>query len=337
MKKSRQKTSKSNFSKSKIHNLLVKVENSPEGSNIDFYLANYFFFREKFECLDNLKGDKKMVGAIIGDIVGSRFEFNNYRKKDFELFTDKCFVTDDSIMTLAIGKAIMETEREMKGIEDRIDSNYKECLKKNAIKYMQSIGRKYPRCGYGMRFFIWMLSDNPQPYNSLGNEAAMRISSVGNYYDSESEIKSLSKYVTKASHNHEEGLKGAESVAISIFKARMGYNKEKIKQEIQEKYYKLNFSIDEIRDIYQYNETCQETVPQAIQAFLESDSFEDTLRIAVSVGGDSDILAAIVGSIAESFYGVLEIIKEKALTYLDKELRKIFDEWEEFMENKRNK
>ena len=270
-----------------------------------------------------------MIGAIIGDIVGSRFEFNNHRSKEFELFTDECNVTDDSIMTLAVAKAIMETGKNLKLLSNDSKNNYYyyKLLKSMTIRYMQKIGRKYPHCGYGGMFGQWIFSDNPKPYYSFGNGAAMRISPVGFIAPTEDEARKLSETITAVTHNHKEGIKGAEATVISIYMAKHGASKEEIRQKINEDYYNLNFTIDEIRDTYEFNETCQETVPQAIVAFLESDSFEDAIRTAISVGGDSDTLAAITGSIAEAYYGVPEDIKEKALTYLDTELRSIYDEW----------
>lgn len=273
-----------------------------------------------------------MIGAIIGDIVGSRFEFNNHRNKDFELFTEKCQVTDDSIMTLAVAKAIMEAEKIIKPSigRDDFDSDYYLLIEKMTIKYMQEIGRKYPYCGYGGMFSKWVFSDNPQPYNSFGNGAAMRISPVGFVARTESEARKLSKAVTGVTHNHKEGIKGAEAVAIAIYMARRGFTKEEIRKKIEHNYYSLDFTIDDIRDTYQFNETCQDTVPQAIEAFLESTSFEDAIRNAISIGGDSDTLAAITGAIAEAYYGVPEEFKEKALSYLDDELRSICNDWSEF-------
>lgn len=273
-----------------------------------------------------------MIGAIIGDIVGSRFEFNNYRSKDFELFSEDCKVTDDSIMTLAIAKAIMETEKVIQPTlnDEFYHFDYYSLVKRNVIKFMQQIGRKYPNCGYGGMFANWVFSENPQAYNSFGNGAAMRISPVGFFAKTESEVCKLSEAVTAVTHNHKEGLKGAEATAIAIFMAQKGFTKEEIREKIERDYYSLNFTIDEIRDTYKFNETCQETVPQAIQAFLESTSFEDAIRTAISVGGDSDTLAAITGSIAEAYYGVPESLKEKALSYLDDELISIYNDWSEF-------
>ncbi|UWG99299.1 ADP-ribosylglycohydrolase family protein [Dehalobacter sp. DCM] len=273
-----------------------------------------------------------MIGAIIGDIVGSRFEFNNYKAKDFELFTDQCRVTDDSIMTLAVAKAIMETEKITRTPfdADRDDSGYYAVLGEMAVKTMQEIGRKYPNCGYGGMFNRWLFSHTPQPYNSFGNGAAMRISPAGFTATSEIEAKELAATITKVTHNHAEGIKGAIAVAVAIFMAAHSGTKEAIREKITTHYYPLNFTIDQIRATYEFNPTCQATVPQAIEAFLESVSFEDAIRLAVSLGGDSDTLAAIAGAISEAYYGVPEEMKEKALTYLDDDLRAIYEEWDVF-------
>ena len=260
-----------------------------------------------------------MIGAIIGDIAGSRFEFNNYRHKDFELFTPECMVTDDSMMTLAVGKAIMESKPDWSD------------LGRNAVKTMQQVGRPYPGCGYGGRFMEWMYSDNPQPYNSFGNGAAMRVSACGLAARTLNEAKALSKAVTEVTHNHPEGLKGAEATAVAVFMARNGAGREEIREVIDREYYPMTFTLDEIRPTYWFNETCQDTVPQALQAFFESTDFEDAIRCAVSVGGDSDTLAAITGSIAEAYYGVPEEIRCKAIEYLDEGLSGILSAYAEWV------
>lgn len=276
-----------------------------------------------------------MLGAIIGDIVGSRFEFNNHKDKDFELFSEDCRVTDDSIMTLAVAKALMETEKVSKppsGGAD-FDSDYYVLIEKMTVKYMQEIGRKYPDCGYGGMFAKWVFSDDPQPYNSFGNGAAMRISPVGFRARTEGEACRLSEAVTGVTHNHEEGIKGAEAVAVAIYMARRGFTKGEIREKIERDYYALDFTIDDIRDSYRFDVTCQGSVPQAIEAFLESTSFEDAIRNAISIGGDSDTLAAITGAIAEAYYGVPKEFKAKALSYLDDELRSILNDWSGFIGN----
>lgn len=272
-----------------------------------------------------------MIGTIIGDIVGSRFEFNNHHSTEFEFFTEECFVTDDSIMTLAVAKAIMETDQEMlcESQQKRQDATYLERLSMNTVRYMQLIGRKYPNCGYGCNFSRWIFGENPQAYRSYGNGAAMRVSPVSDIAKSIEDVKLFSKAVTQISHNHDEGIKGAEATAIAVYLAKNEYDKNQIRKYIEEHYYTLDFTIEEIKNAYRFNETCQETVPQAIQAFLESNSFEDAIRKAISIGGDSDTIAAITGSIAEAYYGVMDKLKEKALTYLDDELMEIYNKWKE--------
>lgn len=257
-----------------------------------------------------------MIGAIIGDIVGSRFEWDNHRNKEFELFTRDCFATDDSIMTLAIGKALMESQPDWSNLGDQ------------AVRCMQEVGRPYPHCGYGGRFWDWMYSNSPKPYNSFGNGAAMRVSTCGFIAKSLEEAKNLSKAVTEVTHNHPEGLKGAEATVVAIYMARTGSSIEEIRDVIDREYYPMNFSLDEIRDTYAFNETCQDTVPQALEAFLESTSFEDAIRNAISVGGDSDTLAAITGGIAEAYYGVPDTIRQRALEYLDDRLLAIYETFE---------
>ena len=258
-----------------------------------------------------------MIGAIIGDIVGSRFEFNNYRAKDFELFTSDCFFTDDSIMSLAIGKALLEAQGESDAT-----------LEAKTIHYMQLIGRPYPHCGYGGRFYDWMYTDNPKPYNSFGNGAAMRVSACAYVAQSLEQALHFSDIVTAVSHNHEEGLKGARATTAAIYMALQGASMAEIKEHIVNNYYALDFTIDEIRESYYFNETCQETVPQALEAFFESSSFEDALRIAISVGGDSDTLAAITCSVAEAFYGVPQVIRTQAESYLDDRLLTVLRDFE---------
>jgi ADP-ribosyl-[dinitrogen reductase] hydrolase len=278
-----------------------------------------------------------MLGAIIGDIVGSRFEFNNHRSMDFDLFAPGCFVTDDSIMTLAVAKGIMETEKRVESsVSDyRFDGEYHHLLSEMTVKYMQEIGRQYPNCGYGGMFARWIFSDHPEPYNSFGNGAAMRISPVGFVAGTELEATSLSGTITSVTHDHEEGIKGAEATVIAIFLALNGFTKSEIRDRISNEYYSLDFTIDEIRPTYIFNETCQKTVPQAIECFLESDSFEDAIRIAISLGGDNDTIAAITGAMAEAYYGVPDDIRHKGLAYLDEELRSIYDQWEKFIGKER--
>lgn len=252
-----------------------------------------------------------MLGAIIGDIAGSRFEMNNRKSKDFNLFSAECFFTDDTVMTLAVAKTLLDCK-----------GNYSN-LSEKAISTMQEIGHLYPTCGYGRMFRRWLYSQQPKPYNSYGNGAAMRVSACGFAAKSLEEAKALSKAVTEVTHNHPEGIKGAEATAVAIYLARSGYSIEEIQQHISTKYYPMDFTLDEIRDTYEFNETCQDTVPQALKAFFESLDFEDAIRNAISIGGDSDTLAAITGGIAEAYYGVPQDIKDKALNYLDEDLLQI--------------
>lgn len=258
-----------------------------------------------------------MLGAVIGDIVGSRFEFDNYRAKDFEFYHPECFATDDSIMTLAIAYAILACKGDWS------------LLSTYAVRSMQYFGRPYPDCGFGGNFYHWIYSNNPQPYNSYGNGSAMRVSAAGLVASSLEEAKLLSRLVTEVSHNHPEGIKGAEATAVAIYMAKTGVDKKDIEAHIHEHYYPMDFTIDEIRPTYKFNEICQDTVPQGLKAFFESESFEDAIRIAISVGGDSDTLAAICGGVAEAYYGIPEDLREKALEYLDERLRPVVDAFEE--------
>lgn len=260
-----------------------------------------------------------MLGAIIGDIVGSRFEFNSHKSKAFDLFGPGCFATDDSIMTLAVAKAIM------------MCAGRWEQLSGQAVIQMQRIGRKHPDCGFGGMFSRWVFSGDPQPYHSFGNGAAMRVSPCGFIAKTEEEARELSLMVTRVTHDHPEGLKGAEAVTLAVFMARQGAGKAEIRRRMERDYYALDFTLDSIRPGYRFNETCQETVPQALAAFLESDSFEDCIRNAVSLGGDSDTLAAIACAVAQAHYGVPPELKEKALGYLDRELLDIYQGWEHLL------
>ncbi len=257
-----------------------------------------------------------MLGAIVGDIVGSRFEWHNIKSKDFGFLTYRCNVTDDSIMSLAIAKAILDSN----GNYDR--------LGELATVSMQEVGRPYPHCGYGGMFRKWMYSDDPQPYNSFGNGAAMRVSACGFAATSLEEAIELSRRVTEVTHNHPEGIKGAEATAVAIYMAKTGSSILEIRDFINEHYYPMKFTLDGIRDTYHFDVTCQGTVPQAIMAFLESTDFEDAIRNAISIGGDSDTLAAITGGIAEAYYGIPVEIRKHALTYLDERLLKILIDFE---------
>lgn len=247
-----------------------------------------------------------MLGAIIGDIVGSRFEWHNIKSKDFDMFTSRCHVTDDSVMTLAVATALLNSDcRELRSQ-----------LQNNTVFYMRRFGNRCPKAGYGGRFRKWLHEPAMEAYGSYGNGSAMRVSACGWVGRSLGEVKELSYDVTCVTHNHPEGLKGAEATAAAVFLARNGSSKEEIKSYIEANYYKLDFTLDEIRDSYTFDESCQGTVPQAIEAFLESESFEDAIRNVISVGGDSDTLAAITGAVAEAYFGLPPFFRQMAYEYM---------------------
>lgn len=261
-----------------------------------------------------------MYGAILGDIVGSPYEFdcNNYKAKDFPLFSCRSDFTDDTVMALAVAKALLDT----RGQNDA-------AIKAALVREMQRLGRAYPDRGYGVRFNHWLYTDAPQPYQSYGNGSAMRVSSAAWLAKDMAESLHLAQLTAEVTHDYPEGIKGAQAVAAAIFLARTGHDKAEIKAYVEREFgYDLSRSCDEIRPTYHHVESCQETVPQAIIAFLESTSFEDALRTAVSLGGDSDTLAAITGSIAEAFYGVPEDLKQKCRQRLTPELERILLERE---------
>jgi len=257
-----------------------------------------------------------MFGAMVGDIVGSKYEFHNIHTKDFPLFGEKCDFTDDTVMTVAVANAL-HVYREQKSLAAFRD----ECASQ-----MRRLGREYPGRGYGGRFAKWLADDAMGPYNSFGNGSAMRVAPVAWAAGSVEEAETLARASAEPTHNHPEGIKGAQAVAAAIYLGRICKSKKEIRDYIESKYYKLDFTLDDIRPSYSFNETCQGSVPQAIEAFLESENFEDAIRNAVSIGGDSDTIAAMAGSIAESFYGgVPADIKKKALSYLTDELRACCD------------
>ena len=251
-----------------------------------------------------------MIGAIIGDIAGSRFEFDNHRSTDFDLFGRGCSYTDDTVMTVAVADAIMH------------GTSFKEKM----LEY----GRLFPAPmgGYGGRFGQWLHSRDPQPYNSFGNGSAMRVSPCALLCGGDRE-KALSMAACSAmpTHNHPEGVKGALAVTDAIVMAYLGASKEDIRMRIEGLYgYDLWFTCDTIREVNTFNETCQITVPQAIVAFLDSTGFEDAIRLAVSIGGDSDTIAAMCGPVAEAFYGVPADLREMAMGMLPASLVEVVNE-----------
>lgn len=255
-----------------------------------------------------------MWGAIIGDIVGSRFEFNNYRKKDFAFFSTRSFFTDDTLMTLAVAKALCNC-----GHAQDI------ALYNETIRCMRTMGAKYPDAGWGLSFAHWLKEEDPQPYQSFGNGAAMRVSPVGECARSEEEVKRLSRIVTSVSHDHSEGLKGAECTALCVYLAKNGATKEQLFQRVKNEYYPeiSSLSCEELSKTYSFDESCQGTVPQALTCFFEGEDFEDTIRNAISIGGDSDTVAAIAGSVAEAFFGIPMALIDVAKLYFDDDLLRL--------------
>lgn len=258
-----------------------------------------------------------MLGAIIGDIIGSRFEWHNIKTKEFGLLDKQHnFFTDDTVMTLAVAKALINC-----------NGNYQN-LEKEAIENIVSIGIKYPRCGYGKRFKQWLYSDDHSPYNSYGNGSAMRTSPCGIVANSLDEAIELATRISSITHNHPEGIKGAVATTVAIYLAKTGKTKEEIKKHIIDNYYNIDFTLDDIRPSYSFDVSCQGSVPQALEAFFESTDFEDAIRNAISIGGDSDTIAAITGGIASVYYGVPENIKKQIYEFLDDDLSSIEIEFE---------
>ena len=236
-----------------------------------------------------------MYGAILGDIIGSPYEFDRGDKtKDFPLFCNRSWFTDDTVMTVAVAEAPLDSM-------GRSDDETRRAL----VESMQRWGARYPDAGYGGMFYRWLHSENPQPYGSYGNGSAMRASAAGWLYDDFDETWKKARLTAEVTHNHPEGIKGAECVAVVIWLARHGKGKEEIRRTAEEAFgYDLSRTCDEIRPGYHHVESCQETVPQALTAFLEGNDFEDAIRNAVSLGGDCDTLTCIAGSMAEAFWGV---------------------------------
>ena len=261
-----------------------------------------------------------MYGAILGDMIGAPYEFDRGNKtKEFPLFVNESEFTDDSVMTIAVAEALMDT----------MDGTPKEIRK--AVAYsMQKWGRKYPNAGYGGKFYWWLKDNDPQPYNSWGNGSAMRVSSAGWFFDTLEKTREVARLTAEVTHNHPEGIKGAEATAAAIFLARTGGTKGGIKNYIiQEFGYDLSRTCDEIRPGYHHVESCQHTVPEAITAFLEGKSFEDVIRTAVSLGGDCDTLTCIAGGIAEAFYGVPKEMKAECQRRLPEDMLAVLDRFEE--------
>lgn len=243
-----------------------------------------------------------MYGAILGDMIGAPYEFDRGNKtKDFPLFCSESKYTDDTVMTVAVAEALLDS---MGKSDDEI--------RRALVDSMQRWGARYPYAGYGCMFNEWLQTEDPQPYGSYGNGSAMRVSSAGWLFDSFEETWKKARLTAEVTHNHPEGIKGAECVAAVIWLARHGKSKEKIRTIVEDTFgYDLSRTCDEIRPEYYHVESCQQTVPEAITAFLEGKDFEDVIRTAVSLGGDCDTLTCIAGSVAEAFYGVPSQLIEK--------------------------
>lgn len=257
---------------------------------------------------------KGMIGAIIGDIAGSRFEWANTKKTDFDFFTPWSRFTDDTVMTVAVAEWLTAAG--------------------NLPSIMQKWGRKYPGAGYGGMFRKWLLeTDDPKPYNSYGNGSAMRVSPVGFYARSLDEALRLAKETAEVSHNHPQGIKGAQAIAAAIYLARNNASKAEIREYIGTEFgYDLHMTCDDIRPLYRFDVTCQGSCPQAIVAFLDSCDYESAIRLAVSLGGDSDTIACMTGGIAAAFYGVPEELTDQVRKYLPEEILSVIDGFEKVIE-----
>ena len=264
-----------------------------------------------------------MLGAIIGDIIGSRFEWNNYRHKDFKLFTNESHITDDTVLTCAVAKAAIT----------RLKNTVKETIYQDTL---YQYANQYPNAGYGSGFHRWMESSHPEPYGSFGNGSAMRVSAIGWLFNDRDSVLREAQLSAECTHNHPEGIKGAVCIADCIYLLRHEkYGRYRLLQHVQQNYYSpkrypdMAKSVKEIRANNKFNASCQVTIPQAIRCFLEGDDFEDIIRTAVSIGGDSDTIAAIAGSLAEAENKIPENIIKQALEILPNDLRKTIDSFSE--------
>ena len=261
-----------------------------------------------------------MYGAILGDIIGSPYEFDRSGKtKDFPLFSPESRFTDDTVMTVAVADAFLSCPA---GASD-------EAIRQQLIRSMQRFGRLHPGIGYGAKFFSWLMTVDPQPYGSWGNGSAMRVSSAGWLFNDLETVLNMARLSAEVSHDHPEAIKGAQATAAAVFLARTGSSKDEIKAYIESVFgYDLSRTCDEIRPGYRHDVSCRGTVPEAITAFLEGTGFEDVIRTAVSLGGDCDTLTCIAGSMAEAFYGVPDELKQVCRQYLSADLAEILQTFE---------
>lgn len=286
-------------------NNYIATKNVTENNLLDFDKSK----PEEYFIDDN---SLKLMGAIIGDIVGSPYEFMSLKLKKFPLFNNYCRFTDDTVMTCAIAQSLIDC-----------DGDYTN-LDKITIVNMHEIGKHYYKtAGYGGMFYDWLISGSVKPYNSFGNGSAMRISAIPYVAKNLEEVKKLTKKVTEITHNHPEGIKGAEATAVAEWMALNGNSKEEIRKYIDENYYPMNYDENDLFENYKFEGSCQETVPQCIFAFLVSNSYEDAIRKVISWGGDTDTMGAITGGIAGAYYGVPREIENQGLKYLDERMLKI--------------
>ena len=263
-----------------------------------------------------------MIGAIIGDVVGSIYEYNNVKTKDFVMFSNKHRFTDDTVITVAVASALLEFD----GIDEILDDTVED-FQKLLVEKMVFYGRKHILAGYGNRFFRWMVKTDHKPYQSFGNGSAMRVSPVAWYATTLDQALWLAEKSAEVTHDHPDGIKGAVATAGAIFLARTGASKQEIRKFV-EQYYTIDFTLKDIRSTYKYDTTCQGCIPQAMQAFFESNSFEDAIRNVISIGGDSDTIGAITGSVAEAYYGADQEMKNQALSYLTDDLLEVVNMFE---------
>lgn len=269
-----------------------------------------------------------MLGAVLGDIIGSVYESHNIKTTDFPLFGRFCRPTDDSVMSIAVADGCLESWFYL-GEEN-------EKIKNAVIGKMQYYGRRYPYAGYGGSFRRWLASEDPRPYNSWGNGSAMRVSSVAWIYNNLEDVMHAAKLTAEVTHNHPEGIKGAAALAAAVFLARRKFSKKEIECFVEDTFgYDLSQSLDSIRPVYRFDVSCQGSVPQAIRAFLESDDYESAVRLAVSIGGDSDTIACMTGAIAEAYYGIPRDIREKGLEFLDDFLKSRMDKFNAYINSER--
>ncbi len=256
-----------------------------------------------------------MYGAVLGDIIGSRFEFDRGGwTKDFELFTPECGFTDDTVMTVAVAEALLEAGRDATVAE----------IEKACIRSMQKWGRKYPNAGYGGRFIEWLFDEDPRPYGSWGNGSAMRVAAAGWLYDTLWRTREVARATASVSHNHPEGLKGAECTAAVIYMARTGRPKDDIREYVIKEFgYDLSKSVDELRPFHKHEESCMDALPKALVSFFEGNSFEDVIRNAVSLGGDTDTIAAIAGAMAEGMYGIPKDLRTECWNRIPDEMKQM--------------